>query len=131
MPAVEQVDAELVVVDWLYDSAATIPDLADWKFGTVVEANTTPTNYVQVRLIGGLPEQAVADRPRLDLRLWGDGTYATEDAVKRAARAVIARMRRDLRAVVVMSPIPLPDPADQAKTHVMCTVELLTRGTQV
>lgn len=133
MPAIEQQDSEKLLTDWLYAliAAVEIAGLAGWSVGTVVEDGVTPTNAVRVRVVGGVDEQRVADRPRLDLRFWGDGTYKTEGDVKRNARAVLARIRRDFRAVVALDPIALPDPADRTKTHVLMTVELLTRGTQV
>lgn len=133
MPAIEQVDAEKLLTDWLFAlvSGTEVPGVSGWSVGTTIKPGTTPTNAIRVRVIGGVEEQRVADRPRLDVRLWGDGSYTTEGAVKRNARAVMARIRRDFRATVVLDPIALPDPADATKTHVMFTVELLTRGVQV
>ena len=133
MPAVEQVDAEKLLTDWLFTlvSGTEIPGVSGWSVGTTIKPGATPTNAIRVRTNGGVEEQRVADRPRLDVRLWGDGSYMTEGAVKRNARALMARIRRDFRATVFLDPIALPDPADTTKTHVMFTVELLTRGTQV
>lgn len=133
MPAIEQVDAEKLLTDWLYalvtDDSPQVTEVVDWSVGTTIKPGTTPTNAIRVRTVGGLEEQRVADRPRLDVRLWGDGSYLTEGALKRAARKVLARIRRDFRATVVLDPIALPDPVDPTRTHVLFTVELLTRGT--
>lgn len=131
MPAVEQLDAEKVVIDWLAGVAGELPELAGWSAGTVVREGETPANAIRVRLIGGVAEDRVADRPRLDVRMWGDGSVLGEATVKQSARRVLARMRRDLRATVVLDPTPLPDPADTSRVHVMFTVELLLRGVQV
>lgn len=133
MPAVEQVDAEKLLTDWLFTlvSGSEVPGVSGWSVGTTIKPGTTPTNAIRVRTVGGVEEQRVADRPRLDVRLWADGSYVTEGSVKRNARAILARIRRDFRATVALDPIALPDPADTTKTHVMFTVELLTRGTQV
>lgn len=133
MPAIEQADAELLLTDWLFAlvNGTEVPGLSGWSVGTTIKPGTTPANAIRVRTVGGVEEQRVADRPRLDVRLWGDGSYLTEGAVKRNARALMARIRRDFRATVVLDPIALPDPADTTKTHVMFTVELLTRGTQI
>lgn len=133
MPAIVQADAEKLLTDWLYALCATseVAEVQGWSVGTTIKPGTTPANAIRVRTIGGAEEQRVADRPRLDVRLWGDGSYLTEGDVKRAARKVLARIRRDFRATVIADPIPLPDPADPTRTHVLFTVELLTRGTQV
>lgn len=134
MPAIEQADAEKLLTDWLYalvTAGTEIPALAGWSVGTTIKPGVTPLNAIRVRTVGGVEEQRVADRPRLDIRLWGDGSYMTEGGVKRNARALLARIRRDFRCTVALDPIALPDPADQTKTHVLFTVELLTRGTQV
>lgn len=132
MPAIEQVDAEKLLTDWLFTlvSGTDVPGVSNWSVGTTIKPGTTPTNAIRVRTVGGVEEQRVADRPRLDVRLWGDGSYLTEGAVKRDARAILARLRRDFRCAVALDPIALPDPADTTRTHVMFTVELLTRGTQ-
>lgn len=132
MPLIEQDDAPKLLTDYLYDliQSDAIADLAGWSVGTVVKPGETPVNAIRVRLIGGVEEQRVADRPRLDVRLWKDGSAASEGTVLNLARQVLARFRRDFRCVVVADPIPLPDPYDTARTHVLFTVELLTRGTQ-
>lgn len=133
MPAVEQVDPELLLTDWLFTlvGSGEVPALVGWSVGTRVEPGVTPVNAVRVRLVGGVEEQRVADRPRLDLRFWGDGSAVGEATVKQVARAVFARIRRDFRSTVVMDPTPMPDPYDQTRVLVMGTVELLTRGVQL
>ena len=133
MPAIEQADAEKLLTDWLFAlvSGSEVPGVSGWSVGTTIKPGTTPTNAIRVRVIGGVEDNRVADRPRLDVRMWSDGSYTTEGALKRNARAILARIRRDFRANVVLDPIALPDPADATKTHVMFTVELLTRGAQV
>jgi len=134
-PLITQADAQKVLTDYLYATAPTLSlptlDLPDpWSVGTVVQPGVTPTKAIRVRTIGGVDEQYVADRPRLDVRVWGDGTYLTESDTARTARILLAHLRRDLRATVVADPIALPDPADGSKTHVIFTVELLLRGDQ-
>lgn len=133
MPAVEQADAEKLLTDWLFTlvSGTEVPEVSNWSVGTTVKNGETPVNAIRVRLIGGAEATRVTDRPRLDLRFWGDGSYLTEGAVKRGARKVLARIRRDFRTTVVADPVPLPDPEDRTRTHVLMTIELLTRGTQV
>ena len=97
MPAIEQVDAEKLLTDWLFAlvSGTEVPGVSGWSVGTTIKPGTTPANAIRVRLVGGVEEQRVADRPRLDVRLWSDGSYTTEGAVKRNARALMARIRRD------------------------------------
>lgn len=134
MPVVVPVDPEKTCTDWAY---ALLPSLSfttgatpAWTVGTRLEPGVTPRNAVRFRVVGGEEEQTVADRPRVDVRVWTDGSASSEGAAKQAARVVLANMRRDLRARVVIEPIPLPDPADPSKVHVLFTVELLLRGAQ-
>lgn len=131
-PIVTQLDSEKLLTDYLFAliEAEEISELDGWSVGTTVKPGQTPTNALRVRVVGGVDEQVVADRPRLDVRLWGDGSYLTEVTLKRAARKLLARLRRDFRCTIVANPVPLPDPADPTKTHVLFTVELLTRGVQ-
>src|SRR5690348_18266411 len=113
MPAVEQVDVEKQLTDYLVTMVAPdgeVAEIVGWSVGTVVQPSTTPVNAIRVRLIGGVDEQRVADRPRIDIRMWGDGTLKGESTAKTAARKLLARLRRDFRCTVFASPIPLPDP---------------------
>lgn len=130
MPAVTQVDPEKVLVDYLFALLPSIPEAAGYSVGTKVAPNTTPVKAVRVRLVGGVTEARVAARPRLDVRLWGDGSAAGEGAVKKLARILHGRIQRDFRCTTFASPVPLPDPADQSRGLVLFTVELLLKGVQ-
>lgn len=129
-PLITQADPEKVLTDYLAILLPTLAQTVGWSYGTLVQASVTPNNAVRVRLVGGIHEQRVADRPRIDVRVWKDGTYNTEATAKQVARILIAHMRRDLGATVALDPIPLPDPADPTRTHVLFTIELLLRGVQ-
>lgn len=96
----------------------------------MIDAGVTPTWFVQCRLIGGQSDDRVTDRPTLDVRVWADGTHATEQIRSDCARTLLAHLRRMFPMQVVASPVPLPDPADITKTHTLFTIQLLTRGTQ-
>jgi len=128
-------DAERVVTDavkTVIDSGAlpAPPAGRAWGRGTVVKAGTTPTWFIQVRMIGGEDEQYVAERPLVDVRVWADGTSATEGTRSLAARTLLGHLRSTLRCRVFALPVPLPDPADTSKVHTMFTVQLLTKGVQ-
>lgn len=127
MPLVIPADPEKTVVDFLYALIPTLTDLTGWTVSTVVPAGQTPVKRITVRSIGGTDEQVVADRPRVDIRVWGDGTEANRS---RVARLLLAHLRRQFRCRVFASPVPLPDPADNTKTLTLFSVELLLRGTQ-
>lgn len=130
MTAVTQVDPELFLVNYLRALLPSIPQAAGYTIGTRVEPGITPAKAVRVRLVGGVTERRVAARPRLDVRIWADGSPATEGAAKTLARILHGRIEADLKCHTFASPIPLPDPADPAKVLVLFTVELLLRGTQ-
>lgn len=127
MPLVVPADPERTVVDFIHDLIPTLPDLAGWSVSTIIPAGVTPTKRIAVRSIGGSDEQVVAARPRVDIRVWGDGTEANRS---RVARLLLAHLQRQFRVSVFASPVPLPDPADNTKTLTLFTVELLLRGTQ-
>lgn len=128
MPLVVPADPEKTVVDFIHDSLIpTLPDLSGWTVSTVIPAGTTPVKRIGVRSIGGSGEQVVADRPRVDVRVWGDGT---ESSRSRVARMLLAHLQKQFRCRIFASPVPLPDPADNTKTLTLFTVELLLRGTQ-
>ena len=127
MPLVIPADPEKVVVDFIHDLIPTLPDLNGWTVSTVIPAGVTPVKRIAVRSIGGSDEQVVADRPRVDIRVWGDGTEANRS---RIARLLLAHLRRQFRCRVFASPVPLSDPADNTKMLTLFTVELLLRGTQ-
>ena len=127
MPLVVPADPEKVVVDFIHDLIPTLPDLSGWVVSTIIPAGKTPSKRIAVRSVGGTDEQVVADRPRVDIRVWGDGTEANRS---RTARLLLAHLRRQFRCRVFASPVPLPDPADNTKTLTLFTVELLLRGAQ-
>lgn len=130
MPTVTQVDAEKVLTDYLFALLPSITEAAGYTVGTQVAPGGTPSKAIRVRLIGGNTEQRIGSRPRLDVRVWADGTASTEGAAKTLARILLGRIERDLKCRTFTSPIPLPDPADPAKVLVLFTVELLLKGVQ-
>ena len=128
-------DAEKIVTDTVkaaIDASLlpTPPPGAAWKRGTTVTPGVTPTWFVQVRVVGGVEEQRVASRPLVDIRVWADGTSATEATRSLAARTLLARIRDSLNCRVFAMPVALPDPADTTKVHTLFTVQLLTKGVQ-
>lgn len=128
-------DAEKVVTDAVkvvIDAGAlpTPPVGSAWKRGTTVTPGVTPQWFIQVRMIGGDDEQRVATRPLVDLRVWADGTSATEATRSLAARTLLGHLQSSLRCGVFALPVPLPDPADPSKIHTLFTVQLLTKGVQ-
>lgn len=134
MVAVVQADAELVLLEAVRSVIAegrlpTAPQA--WTTGTIVQAGVTPDWFVQVRLVGGVSEGHVAERPLLDVRVWADGTFATEAVRSLTARTLLAHIRRLLPCEVFAVPVPIPDPFDTAKVHTLFTVQLLTRGDQI
>lgn len=131
MPAIVPDDAEKRVVDVIHDKLIpALPELVGYTVGTVVPAGVTPKNFVQVRTIGGTDAAVVADRVRVDVRVWADGTIATEAARSRTARTLLGHLRKFLPCKVFASPIALPDPADNTKNLTLFTIEVLLRGTQ-
>jgi hypothetical protein len=127
MPLVIPADPEKVVVDFIHDLIPTLSDLTGWTVSTKIPDGQTPVKRIGVRSIGGSDEQVVADRPRVDIRVWGDGTEANRS---RVARLLLAHLRKQFRVSLFAAPVPLPDPADNTKTLTLFTVELLLRGTQ-
>lgn len=131
MPVVVPADPEQVVVDFIHDELIpTLADLSGWTVSTRIAAGETPVNHIAVRSVGGSDEQVVADRFRVDVRVWADGTLRTEGKRSRVARLLLAHLRRKFRVRLFASPVPLPDPADPTKTLTLFTVELLLKGQQ-
>ena len=126
-------DAERIVSTSLAELIAsgrlpTPPAGTSWRRGTTIPNGVTPAYFLQARGIGGPAEQRVAFRPRVDVRVWADGSSATLAALNDAALLVLAWLQDDLRARAVMTPARMPDPADPTRTHSMLTVELLAKG---
>lgn len=130
MPLVVAPDSEKALTDYLFALLPTIPEAASWSVGTRVAPGETPRNAVRVRMVGGVDEGRTHTRPLVDVRLWADGSAKTESAVKKVARIVHGHMLADFRARTLALPVPLPDPADNSKVHVLFTIELLTKGAQ-
>ena len=135
MPIVVQQDPEKILTDFILTvidggHLPTPPVGSAWKRGTTVAPGVTPTWFAQVRAVGGEDENRVAERPLVDVRVWADGSPATEATVKFAARVLLARIRQAFPARVFAVPVQIPDPADPSKVHVLFTVQLLTRGVQ-
>jgi len=136
MPAVVPADAEKVITDRVKEiiDAGLLPAPPEgkvWARRTVIDSGVTPTWTIQVRVVGGTPEQVVADRPLVDLRIWADGTAATDATRSRAARVLLAHLRRRLPCRIFAAPVPLPDPADTSKVHTLFTIQPLIRGEQL
>lgn len=128
-PVVIPVDPEQVCTDWCH---AKLPAIAPgYSVGTVVEPTVTPVRAIRFRAIGGTSEHPVIDRPRIDVRVWSDGTPRGQGEAARICRTVIAHARRDLGAAVFADPVILPDPADPTKSLALGTIQLLTRGDQL
>ena len=135
MPVVVPLDAERALTDFVETVITggylpTPPTGSAWKRGTTIKPATTPVWFIQVRQIGGEDAGRVAERPLLDVRVWADGTAATEATRSLAARVLLARIRQAFPCNVFALPVPLPDPADPSKVHTLFTVQLLTRGSQ-
>ena len=135
MPVVVPADAERILTDLtktIIDAGhlPAPPAGSAWKRGTTIAPNVTPQWFIQVRMIGGEDAGRVAERPLLDVRVWADGTAATEATRSLAARVLLARIRQALPCNVFALPVPLPDPVDPSKVHTLFTVQLLTRGVQ-
>lgn len=127
-------DAEKLVTDAVkavIDAGALPTAPSGWKRGTTVAPGVTPTWFIQVRMIGGEDEQAVATRPLVDVRVWADGTSATEGARSLAARTLLGHLRTRFPCRVFALPVPLPDPADPSKIHTLFTVQLLAKGVSI
>lgn len=134
MPVI-QADAEKLLTDYVKtlidgNNLPAPPAGQVWKRGTVVTPGVTPVWFIQVRMIGGEEEQRVASRPLVDVRVWADGTNATDSTRSLAARTLLAYIRERFPCRVFAQPVPLPDPADGSKIHTLFTVQLLTKGSQ-
>lgn len=136
MPAVVQADAEKVLLDLVASVIASgalpaPPAGSTWSRGSIEPAvEIAPQWFIQVRSIGGSDVERVSAWHRVDLRVWADGTPATEETRSRAIRVLVAQIRRRMPARVMASPVPIPDPADPRRSHSLATVEVLVRGTQ-
>lgn len=123
-------DAEKRVVDLIHDRLIpSVSALAGFTVGTRVAPGKTPTNFIRVRNIGGTSE-SYAERWRVDVMVWTDGSIGSEAQRNRTASILLACLRKYLRCTVFATPIPLPDPADNTKTMSLFTVELLLKGNQ-
>lgn len=130
MPVVVPADAEKAIVDVIHDTLIpSLPDLSGFTVGTVMAAGVSPKNYIRVRTIGG-GSADYAERTRVDVMVWTDGTIGTEAKRGRISRLLMAHLRKNLRCKIFATPIPLPDPADPTKTISLFTVELLLKGAQ-
>lgn len=129
-PVVVMQDAEQFTIDYLQGLLPGLSQLAGYKVGTKVTPGTTPRMFVQVRKIGGDEEQRVAERARIDIRVWDDNQPGSDAARMRNARILLAHMRRDLGCRVMAVPVNLPDPADPTVLHTLFTIEPIIRGSQ-
>jgi hypothetical protein len=135
MPVVVQQDPEKILTDFVktvIDAGylPTPPAGSAWKRGTTVAPGVTPQWFIQVRMVGGESDSRVSERPMVDLRVWTDGTAATEATRSSAARILHARIQQAFPCRTFSLPVPLPDPVDPSKVHTLFTVQLLTRGVQ-
>lgn len=140
-------DGELVGVTWLRARLAerTEPYVAGVTVGTKVSPATSPGKYVRLRRLGGVELHQVADSPRLQAQVWYS-TGATSDEFNRQALGqLVWALLRGIRGQSVTipgwpvpvvcyrvttfsGPIPVPDPADDAKTITQLAVEIGMRG---
>ena len=126
-------DAERLVKDYAQSvtpSLPTPPAGSSWAVRTTIPKGITPTWTIQVRMVGGVEEQRVSERPMVDVRVWADGSTNTDGIRSAAARALLGLLREHFRCRTFALPVPLPDPADNSKTHTLFTVQLLTKGVQ-
>ena len=135
MPVVVPADAEQVVLARVKQliTAAVLPAPPTgkaWTASKTVPDGVTPSWFIQVRVVGGESAGEVADRALVDVRVWADGTSATEGVRSLAARTLLARIRQAIPCRVFALPVPLPDPADTSKIHTLFTIQPLLKGTQ-
>lgn len=129
-PIVVMQDVDQFMVDYLNGLLPTLTQMVGYKVGTKIPAGVTPKLFVQVRKIGGDEEQRVAERARIDIRVWDDNQPGSDAARMRNARILLAHMRRDLGCRVMAVPVNLPDPADPTVLHTLFTIEPILRGVQ-
>jgi hypothetical protein len=127
-PLVVMKDAEQVVVNYLRSVIGTDSNLTGYTVGTKVASGMTPKMFLQVRKIGGDRFQRIAERPRLDVRVW-DQAGADFKRMQTARRA-LAHLCTDLGCAVMAEPVNLPDPADPTIDHTLFTVEPVLKGDQ-
>lgn len=129
MSTVVQQDGQKVVIDYL---ATLLPTLTPGTYtvGSKVKPATTPTRFVRVRLVDGESMDRVGERPVLQVQVWGAGGVTDEADAARMARILCANLQRALRARVAVTPRPLPDPVDSARSLVQLTIQIPLRGTQ-
>lgn len=124
-------DPELVLSGWAHTTLPTLSDTATgWTTGTRQPVGVTPTNTVLFRCIGGVDDNIVMTRYRVDVMVWGTGKPGDEGRRNRIARTLFACMQREFRCTLFAAPVSVPDPADSTKTLTMFTVEILLRGDQ-
>lgn len=139
-------DAELVGVTWLRARIAErFEPYANVTVGTKVPPGTSPIRYVRLRRLGGVELHMVADSPRLQAQIWYQtGAVGDEKNRNDLAQLVWALLRgirgQDVtipgwpvpvtcyRVATFGGPIPVPDPADPARTISQLTVEVGMRG---
>ena len=124
-------DAELVLTGWAHETLPTLADTQGWKTGNQIPDGTTPVNTVIFKCIGGVDDNLVLSRYRVDVRVWGTGKPGDEGRRSRIARTLLAVMQRNFRCTLFAAPVSVPDPADNTKTLTLFTVEILLRGDQI
>lgn len=124
-------DAELVLTGWAHTVLPTLADTQGWSTGNRLPAGVTPTNTVIFTAIGGIEDNLVLTRSRVDVRVWGTGKPGDEARRSRIARTLFAVMQRQFRCTLFSAPASVPDPADNTKTLTLFTVEILLRGDQI
>lgn len=124
-------DPELVLTGWAARTLPTLSDTQGWTTGTQATPGVTPTNTVLFRCIGGVDDNLVLTRYRVDVRVWGTGKPGDEQRRNRVARTLFALLQRQFRCSLFAAPVSVPDPADNTKTLTLFTIEILLRGDQI
>lgn len=131
MPLVLMQDAEEYMIDYFSDLLPKHSRLADYKPGVKAAPGVTPYMFIQVRKSGaGQQLDRVGERPRIDIRVWGDNEPAGDHARMKVARILLAHIRRDLGCRIMAEPVNLPDPDNPEVMHTMFTIETILRGKQ-
>lgn len=140
-------DAELVGVTWLWARLAerTEPYATGVTVGTKVPPGTSPIRYVRLRRLGGVELHMVADSPRLQAQVWYQTGQPSDEMNRQALAQLVWALLRGIRGQDVTipgwpapvtcyrvatfsGPIPVPDPADPARTISQLAVEIGMRG---
>lgn len=138
VPVVVMPDAELVALTALRGllGARSESYAQGVTVGRTIPAGQKPAKFVQVRRIGGRDETVVTDRARLDVLIWQD-TPDARMALGQMVRGFLVALVGTFNGVTCyggttfMTPVQVPDPADDTREIVMLTVDVDMRGAQL